>query len=60
MSDIIDIWGRKLVPKEETEEVDPEIAATMERNKKNKERVERERLAANIDVLNSYRIRRKK
>lgn len=46
-------------PQEEKtqEQVDAEIKASMERNKKNQERVAKERANANKSVLRSYRIK---
>lgn len=44
-------------PEKTQDEIDAEIKASMERNAKNKERIEKERLNANKSVLRSYRIK---
>lgn len=59
MSTVIDFASRPS-KEEETETEGLDLQAVMERNKKNKERVERERASNNNSVLSSYRIRRKK
>lgn len=56
---IINLADRKKKEEPPTEE-ELDLTAVEEKNKKNKERVERERKSANQQVLNSYRIRRKK
>lgn len=62
MSNVVSLFAKKVEteePKEGTEAVETEFDfnSSVDRNKKNKERVERERLSANKGVLRSYRIK---
>jgi len=57
MGEVISLLDRKKEPPTEGEQT---LLDVEERNKRNKERVERERLKNNKQVLASYRIRSKK
>lgn len=54
---LINLKDVKVKKKEPEEEKVMDFEETMEYNKKNKERIEKERLAANKSVLRSYRIK---